>query len=207
MGRRAGKIAMRMKRAFACLSVVGTVAIPSTIVIAPAFAVIAPAPVRADGDELEARVKAEFIERFTHFIDWPPTAFAGPEAPFVLCVVGRTPVAAYLDAMARARRIKDRRVELRRAQPIADLSGCHMVFIASDERPRLKQILDAVAGKPIVTVADSEGFGRAGVLINLVLDPEGRVRFEISTAGAHKSALTLNAQLLKLSRIVSSGGP
>ncbi|HEY2749135.1 MAG TPA: YfiR family protein [Polyangia bacterium] len=160
----------------------------------------------ADGDELEARVKAEFVERFTHFIEWPPTAFAAPDAPFVLCVIGRTPVAANLEALARARKIKDRRVELRRPPPNGDLSACHVVFIASEERPRLKQILDAVAGHPIVTIADSEGFARAGVLINLVLDPEGRVRFEISPAGARHSALTLNAQLLRLSRVVSDGG-
>jgi hypothetical protein len=105
--------------------------------------------------------------------------------------------------MAGARRIKDRRVELRRVPPTGDLSACHLVFIASDERPWLKQILTRVAGHPIVTVADSEGFGRAGVLINLVVDEEGRVRFEISPAGAHQSELTLNAQLLRLSRAVA----
>lgn len=194
MRRRAGRMARRVRRAVAYVA------------LASSLALVAPAPVRAGGDELEYRVKAEFIERFTHFIDWPPTAFAGPDAPFVLCVVGRTPVASFLDAMAQARRIKDRRVELRRLPPSADLSACHLVFIAADERPRLKQILARVAGRPIVTVADSEGFGRAGVLINLVLDDEGRVRFEISWASAHQSALTLNAQLLHLSRAASPGG-
>ncbi len=193
----AGNFARRLGRLFACLTLASTT-----------LAMMVPAPGRADGAELEARVKAEFIERFTHFIDWPPTAFAGPDAPFVLCVVGRTPVANYLDALAHTRTIKDRRVQLRRPAPSGDLSACHLVFIAPDERPRLKQILDAVDGRPIVTVADSEGFGRAGVLINLVLDSEGRVRFEISPAGARRSALTLNAQLLRLSRLVSDdGGP
>jgi len=202
MRRRTGRLARHLRRAIAGLGVASILTF-----LAPALAVVAPAPVHAGSDDLEYRVKAEFIERFTHFIEWPPTAFAGPDAPFVLCVVGRTPVTGYLEAMARVRRIRDRRVELRRLGPTAELSACHLVFIASDERAYLKQILARVAGRPIVTVADSEGFGRAGVLINLVLDGEGRVRFEISAAGARQSALTLNAQLLRLSRPDGSGTP
>jgi len=191
---RAGKIARRVRRAVASVGLVVAV----VVVVTPAIAR------GGGGDQLEYRVKAEFVERFTRFIEWPPTAFAGPDSPFVLCVIGRTPVANFLEALAQSRRIKDRRVELRRLQPNADLSGCHLVFIASDERPWLKQILSRAAGHPIVTVADSEGFGRAGVLINLVVDDQGRVRFEISPAGAHQSALTLNAQLLRLSQASST---
>jgi len=173
-------------------------------VAAAAFAVALPATPHAFADELEYPVKAEFIERFTHFIEWPASAFEGPDAPFVLCVVGETPMAQYLQRLAEHRRIKSRQVELRALKPNADLSACHLLFIAADARPYLKQILARVEGRPIVTVADSEGFARAGVLINLLLDPEGRVRFEISPHGARRCALTLNAQLLKLARLSPS---
>lgn len=154
----------------------------------------------AAAGELEYRVKAEFIERFTHFIDWPPSAFASAASPFVLCVVGETPVTTYLAQLAQRRRIKDRPVTLLQLKASVDLSVCHLVFIAADERPYLKQILAGIDGHPIVTVGDSEGYGRAGVLINLLLDPEGRIGFEISQAEARRTALTLSAQLLKLSR-------
>ena len=172
--------------------------------VAVALAAVLPVPIGAASDGLEYPVKAEFIERFTHFIDWPASAFAGPDAPFILCVVGETPMTVYLEHLAERRRIKERRVELRHVKPNGDLSACHLVFIAADERPYLRQILARVEGLPIVTVADSQGFGRAGVLINLLLDPEGRVCFEISSSGAKHSALTLNAQLLKLSRLSPS---
>jgi uncharacterized protein DUF4154 len=159
-----------------------------------------PRPAAAVTNEIEYQVKAEFVERFTHFVDWPPAAFPGPDAPFVICVIGDTPVTAYLQRMASGRRIKDRRVELRRLRPDADLRGCQVVFIAADERNHLAKIITAVGGLPILTVADSEGFGRAGVLINMVVDDDGRVRFDISSSVARRTALTLNAQLLKLSR-------
>lgn len=187
----AGRIGMVARRAAARLAFA-------------ALVVVEMPPARAATGDLEYPVKAEFIERFTHFIDWPPSAFAGPQSPFILCVIGETPLGGYLEQLAQHRRIKGRPVELRRMKPTADLSQCHLVFIAADERAHLKQILAAVQGRPIVTVADSEGFGRAGVLINLMLDAEGRVGFEISSAGAKRTALTLNAQLLKLSRLSPS---
>jgi hypothetical protein len=174
------------------------------LVVAAAVVVTLPGARGALADELEYPVKAEFIERFTRFIDWPPTAFAGPDSPFILCVVGETPITAYLERLAQTRRIKSRPVELRRMKSSADLSQCHLLFIAAGERAHLRQILARVEGRPIVTVADSEGFGRAGVLINLLLDAEGRVGFEISSTSAKHTALTLNAQLLKLSRLTTS---
>jgi hypothetical protein len=185
---RAGFHARRVQRAVA------------EVTLAAAFLVATPAAANRSSDDLEYRVKAEFVERFTHFIDWPPGAFATGDSHFDLCVVGETPVTNYLEQMARSRRIKDRPVDLRHVKAGSDLSFCHLVFIASDERERLRQILTAVAGRPILTIADAEGFGRAGVLINLVLDNQGRVGFEISSRVARRTALTLNAQLLRLSR-------
>src|SRR4051812_821319 len=180
----------------------GIVAIGAAALAVAAIALFAALPAAAD--ELEYPVKAEFIERFTHFIEWPPSAFASPDARFILCVVGETPLTAYLERLAARRRIKERPVELRMLKPNADPSACHLAFLAGDVRPYLKQILARVQGRPIVTVADSEGFARAGVLINLVLDPEGRVSFEISPHGARSTALTLNAQLLKLAHLSPS---
>jgi hypothetical protein len=160
----------------------------------------------AGADELEYSVKAQVIERFTRFIDWPAQSFAGPDAPFVLCTIGSSPIDPYLERVAQ-RRVKERRTELRRLKAGADAGGCHLVFIAPSERPRLKQILAKVSGKPIVTVGDSDGFAREGVLINLTLDEDGHVRFEISSSELRKSGLNVSAQLLRLARMVSEVEP
>jgi YfiR/HmsC-like len=174
--------------------------------LAVAISLASSAPVAA-ASGVEYPVKAEFIERFTRFIDWPSDAFLGSDAPFIICVVGDTPIAPHLDHVARVRRIKDRRVEVRRSTAASDLRGCHVAFIASGERPRLKQILAAVSGRPVLTVGDADGFAREGVLINLVLDEESHVRFEICSSEARKSGLKISAQLLRLARLVAQGGP
>jgi hypothetical protein len=164
------------------------------------------APVCAD--ELEYRVKAEFIERFTHFIDWPPATLDGSDRPFVVCVIGDSPLTSYLERMARDRRIKDRRIDLRRIKAPADGAACHLLVIGGNERPRLRQILTYVTGRPVLTVGDADGFAREGVLINFVVDEAGRVRFEICATELKRSGLKISVQLLRMARVVmEEGGP
>ena len=153
-------------------------------------------------DELEYPVKAEFIERFTRFVDWPLSTFNGGDGTFVLCVIGDSPMEPHLLRLARERRIKDRPVELRHLKASSDLTGCHVLFIAPGERPRLKSILARAQGHPVLPIGDAEGFAQQGVLINLVLDEEGHVRFEICQTQLRRSGLNISAQLLRLARLV-----
>jgi hypothetical protein len=157
--------------------------------------------------ELEYQVKAEFIERFPRFIEWPSSAFAGPDAAFVLCVIGATPLERYLDRIARTRRIKERRVELRRLKPGTDPDGCHLVFVAPSERQRVRPLVAHVAGRAILTVADADGFAQLGIDINLILDDDGHVRFEICANELRRSGLNVSAQLLRLARPVAEVSP
>jgi YfiR/HmsC-like len=171
------------------------------VALALVLLVGAAADVRAE--ELEYPVKVEFIERFTRFITWPAESFRGADGPFMLCVLGDTAITPPFERLARERRLKDRRVELRRLRATDDVSACHLLFLAGGERTHLKQVLARASGKPILTVADSEGFAHEGVIINLFLDEEGHVRFEICSPELKKSGLKVSAQLLRLARVVS----
>lgn len=171
--------------------------------VALALVLLVGAAGRLRAEELEYPVKAEFIERFTRFITWPPEALRGADGPFTLCVLGETPIVPPFERLARERRLKDRRVELRRLRAGDDLSACHLLFVAGAERAHLKQVLARASGKPILTVADSDGFAHEGVIINLFLDEEGHVRFEICSQELKKSGLKVSAQLLRLARMVS----
>jgi hypothetical protein len=171
-----------------------------------AMAALLAATASARADELEYEVKAEFVERFTHFIDWPPNAFGNLDAPFTLCILGESPIAPYLEKLARERRIKERRVEVRHVKPTQDLGMCHLLLFAASERPRLRQTLQRIAGRPVLTVGDAEGFAREGVLINMFINEEGRVHFEICSNELKRSGLRISAQLLRLARVVSEGG-
>jgi hypothetical protein len=161
------------------------------------------APPRALASELEYQVKAEFMERFTRFIDWPETSFPAPDAPFVFCTLGEVSFGEYLERMAKEHKVKGRPILIRHMTSPTQLEGCHLLFIARSEQERLEAILSQVVGLPILTVGDTSGFASAGVIINFFMEREF-VRFEINMNAAREAGLKFSSKLLKLGRIASA---
>jgi len=147
----------------------------------------------------EYQVKAEFLERFTRFIDWP----AEPPPHFVIGVVGRNPFNGFIERMASEHRIKGRPIEVRYVSDLGQIDGCQVVFITASERDRLRRILARTDAKPILTVSDSDGFAAAGVMINFY-NAGDTVRFEINESAAERSGLRVSSKLLKLARLVGA---
>lgn len=146
-----------------------------------------------------AVLKAEFIERFTRFIDWPREVL-GPGSVFRLCVVGGTPVGTALEQLAHARRFKGHPASYLKVVALDGLASCHLVFIDGSERRRLEDILSRTAGRPILTVGDTDGYSARGVIINFYRSGS-RLRFEINIAAALESGLRFRSKLLKLARV------
>lgn len=159
----------------------------------------APAPVRAPRSEPE--IKAEFVQRFTAFVEWPEATFADHDAGFLVCVAGSGPVADQVVTVARMRVFKGRRAHVRRLGPREPAGRCHLLFIAATEEPRLGELLATVADQPVLTVGDGPGFGARGALINFFRQGEN-VRFEVNAEAVKRGGLRFNARLLQLARFV-----
>jgi len=147
----------------------------------------------------EYELKAEFLSRFTTFIEWPPIAEA---RPFTIGVIGHNPFNGYLDKLA-ARRIKNRPVSIRYITELSQLDTCDVVFICASEKARLAAILSHTESRPILTVADSNGFAAEGVLINFYTSGD-TVHFEINEAAVEKSGLKVSSKLFKLAKVIEA---
>ena len=152
----------------------------------------------------EYQAKAEFLERFTRFIEWPPDGgMADTSAPFVTCVLGRDPFGAHLDSLAQTRRIKGKPVRVRRLQALADVAGCHLLFVAGSEAPSIERVVARTNGTPVLTVGDTRGFGEAGLLINFFAEGE-RIAFEVNEPAVHRSGLQFSSRLMSLARVLGA---
>jgi hypothetical protein len=150
-------------------------------------------------------LKAEMVERFTHFVDWPDDGLPAPDAPFVMCIFGgstrRDPVATALEALARGRRIKERAVAVRYLAGANEAVKCQLVWVSGSETERLDALLAYTRWQPILTVADTNAFTLRGVTI--VLRPTGkRIGFAINLDEANRSGLHISSRLLQLGTIV-----
>jgi hypothetical protein len=153
---------------------------------------------------LENKVKAACVFNFGVHTDWPDSAFASPEAPLVIGLVGEVPFAVALEQGLQGKSLGGRKVVLRTVDSTGEASQCHVLFIGAAKPERVDALLAALAAKPVLTVSEAQGFMQRGGMLNLV-KVDGSIKFEANPAAAARAHLKLGSQLLKLARVVEGG--
>jgi hypothetical protein len=148
-------------------------------------------------------VKAAFLYNFAKFVDWPANAFAGPESPFTLCVVGTEPFISARETLA-GKSIKGRKVVVRRIDTLVGARQCHMIYLASTDDGGFS-LEPAQLKAAVLTVGESEDFLRRGGIINLTV-VNNKIRFEIDRDSGERLGFRFRAQLLQRALLVDSGG-
>lgn len=176
----------------------------SAAMVVVALAASPAGAVDAESSSIENRLKAEFIERFTRFIEWPPGDARTAGDPFRICVYGESRMTEALEEIIRRQAIQDRSATLLEIDDPEESTACHVLFVAGSEAERLDEVLARTADRPILTVGDTPGFARRGVLINFYRE-RGFVRFEVNPGAAEKSGLRFSSRLLRLATLVGEG--
>ncbi len=149
----------------------------------------------------EYQLKAAFLFNFAKFIDWPPTSFASPQSPFVLCILGVDPFGHALDEVLKGKTVEGRPVSIERLKSIAQVRQCHMVFVGQSESFHLAEIIQALHGSCVLLVGEADGFAAAGGTIQFALE-DNHVRFLINPDAAARAGLRVSSKLLSLARVV-----
>jgi hypothetical protein len=145
-------------------------------------------------------IQAAFINQFTQLTEWPANAITGDV--FVIGIIGKSDMQQALEALARDNvKMKGKRINIRVIEQLSEVDGCQLLFIAGSEKSRLSDILNAVKNKPILTIGDTKGFAKNGVMINLGNRGE-TVQFMVNPRSATDAGLRFSENLLKLAEIV-----
>ncbi len=151
----------------------------------------------------EDTVKAAYIEKITRFVEWPKESeIDNTSKPFVIGIFGEDPFETTLRSIFSARKIRNKKVVVRRISGVDEIAGCHLLFISNISRENLQKVLSSTKGRPVLTVSDTEGFARSGVLINFYVSNE-RLRFEINETAVRESRLTFSYLLMQVAKIVN----
>ena len=151
----------------------------------------------------EYKVKATYLFNFAQFVEWPAAVFGDATAPIVIGVLGDDEFGPFLDQLVQGEKVKGRLLIVKRSRKIDELQGCHILFISKSEEARLTAILALLESSSILTVGEIEGFAQRGGIINFFLEGE-KLRFEINPEAADRCGLKIRAQLLSLSKIVTT---
>jgi hypothetical protein len=171
-----------------------------------ALAIVLPAAASAQEDPaaLERRVKGALIYRFIAYVEWPATAFAGPDSHFVIGVLGNDILASELQAYTAGRTADKRPITIRRVGTKDPLKDVHLLFIGRAESGQLER---AARGKaPILIVTEWPGALQEGSIINFALLND-QVRFDIALEPARQRGLKLSSRLLSVANEVKTAAP
>ena len=158
---------------------------------------------RAD-EAQEYAIKADYLPKFIAFITWPDGTFVSPAAPVNICVLGADPFGGKLDQGAGTLKAGERPIAVRHLSEPDPEATCQLLFMGAGDDPALVDgTLDAMKGRPVVTVTDS-GLKERGV-ISFVID-ENHVRFDVDDAEAARDGLTISSKLLGLAHAVRPRG-
>jgi hypothetical protein len=150
----------------------------------------------------EYEVKAAFMFNIPKFVEWPDRDPTENKGAIDLCVLGSDSFGSGLDQIA-GKTVKGKRLLVKRIRSARDVKGCEMLFISGSEKERLNDIIETLKGTHILTIGDTSGYARRGVMINFYIDT-GKVRFEINPDSTKTAGLVISAQLLKLAKIVKT---
>jgi hypothetical protein len=160
----------------------------------------AQAPVRPEA------VEAAYLHKLPGFVEWPAQAFASASSPIVVGVAGAPAVLEELARIAKGRLVVGRSVEALAIDVAADVPrALHVLFIGPEAARSARSLVEAARARHALVVTDLPDGLAAGAAVQFV-QVEGRLRFEISLAGARKCELKLSSQLMGVAWKVTEDG-
>lgn len=149
----------------------------------------------------ESLLKSGYIYNICKYSRWSRPENA--DKPIVISIIGKTTPGNEL-RIPEDKTIRNRKVIIRKIEDLAEIDDCHVLFITGTEADRLNDILVFIANRDILSVGDTPGFARKGVIINLYVEKDS-VSFEINREAAKSSTVNLSSQLYSVAgRIVET---
>ncbi|MBU0476046.1 MAG: YfiR family protein [Bacteroidetes bacterium] len=149
----------------------------------------------------EYDVKAQFMERFTQYIEWPKgAAIYNQEIPFRIGIYGENNFEYKLNEMVQFVKIKNKKIKYKELNSDL-LLDCDLIFISKCSDEELSKIISLTKGKGILLISDSDGFGEKGVHINFY-KVDNKIHFEINLSAVKSDLFNFSSRLLRLARII-----
>lgn len=152
----------------------------------------------------EYELKAVYLYNFLLFTSWPEPEDDEDKKEEVgnvcISILGRDPFGdSFAEIEGKVIKSLNKRLVINRVGSFKEdtrLDNCRILFICDSEKKNLKAILKLAGNSRSLTVADVDGFLRAGGMINLV-KVKNKIRWEINRTPLKKASIKLSSQLLR----------
>jgi hypothetical protein len=144
----------------------------------------------------EYAAKAAFIYNVAQFSSLP-----NMNGVVRLCVLGRDPFGSALGTLE-GRMLGNARLTILypHTGPEA-LMQCHILYISASEADDMAALAEGARAAGVLTIADTPGAARRGVMLELVLD-DRRIAFEFNGTAARGAGVVVSSKVLRLARAI-----
>ncbi len=161
---------------------------------------VAPQIAYAQSDP-EMVVKAVMIRKFAEFIRWPDAVAPQNTMQVNVCVYGDAPMSEMTAVFSKTSASNPVKFSLSTLSQLSDAGACHILFVGASRQSQVGSITAALAGKPVLTVSDADGFAEKGGMIGFRI-VDGKVRYDINNRAFGAAQLKVDAQLLEIANKV-----
>jgi hypothetical protein len=152
----------------------------------------------------EYQAKATILRALGNYTRWPAEGTKPSTAAFTIGILGSSPFGHHLEAQVRGQQVRGRSIRLLplRTLDVDLLATCDMLFICESESDRISEIIAMCRRHAILTLGDTPGYGRRGVMLNFrsgaqVLELEANLQ-AIRAAGLEVSSSFLTISKAKI---------
>lgn len=150
------------------------------------------------------RIEAVILRNLAHYVAWPTDAFADARSPWRIGVLGADPFGTLLEEALRGRTEQGRPFEVARADTLAELPPCQIVFVALRDARARRAALSFFRDRPVLTVGDVPGFLEEGGIIRFQVSD--RVEMSVNLDQARSVSLRIQTKMLEVAREVLENG-
>jgi hypothetical protein len=149
--------------------------------------------------DTNAKIKAIYIYNFTKYIEWPKEY---RETPFVIGVLGDSPLFTELEKMSSSKQVFGQPIEVKKFTNSSALQKCHILYVPKGSSDSFSSIVSKLQPYSTLLVTDTPGMAQKGSAINFVV-MQNRQKFELNQANAVKYNLKVSNSLEALAILVN----
>lgn len=160
----------------------------------------------SDGPVEEYRLKSSFLFTTCKFVQWPESQemISNPYRAIIMAVLGKLPEGSAI-LIPSNKTIGKRNVVVTQITELEEIDNCNILFITTSEAYRINEIMRRVGEKQILTVGDTPGLCKRGVILNFFIKDK-KIAFEFNPSAAKKAKIQMDSFFYARGVLVNSDG-
>lgn len=148
----------------------------------------------------ERAVRAAYVFSLTKYVAWPKE-----RDQLMVAVAGDGTMGPILKQVLDGKTSDGKTIRITTNPSDAELRDCDILYVADSSAAEFNSILRRIAGRPVLTVGETDRFTRAGGMVALVRSGD-QMQIQVNLDALRAAQLQMSSRLLRLAVIVSGDG-